>query len=98
MKVTAVSEHRRKTIFDESHIPDDYSPIDDPEDDHGKGHYGYIALCMAYGEAIRVANKASEYKKQADGGESENEGPPPEQLTRKTIHQRVRARPIPRKP
>ena len=82
----AVSEHRRKTIFDESHIPDrDYSPIDNPEDDpYGKGHYGYNALCMAYGDnqAIRVANKAvAEYKKrkaELSGGESENEGPPPD--------------------
>ena len=88
MKVArkAVSEHRRKTIFDESHIPDrDYSPIDNPEDDpYGKGHYGYNALCMAYGDnqAIRVANKAvAEYKKrkaELSGGESENEGPPPD--------------------
>ena len=81
-----VSEHRRNTIFDKSHVPDrDYSQIDNPEDDpYGKGHYGYNALCMAYGDnqAIRVANKAvAEYKKrnaELSGGESENEGPPPD--------------------
>ena len=76
----AVSEHRRKTIFDESHIPDrDYSPIDNPEDDpYGKGHYGYNALCMAYGDnqAIRVANKAvAEYKKRKAASRSLVPGP-----------------------
>ena len=81
-----VSEHRRNTIFDKSHVPDrDYTPIDNPEDEpYGKGCYGYNALCMTYGDnqAIRVANKAvAEYKKrnaELSGGESENEGPPPD--------------------
>ena len=81
-----VSEHRRKTIFDKSHVPDrDYSQIDNPEDDpYGKGCYGYNALCMVFGDnqAIRAANKAvAEFKKrkaELSGGESENEGPPPD--------------------
>ena len=79
-----VSEHRRKTIFDKSHVPDrDYSPIDDPEDDpYGKGCYGYNALCMVFGDnqAIRAANQAvAEYKKRkAERPEEETarEGPP----------------------
>ena len=58
----AVSEHRGKTIGDEDHIPDrDYTPIENPEDDpYGKGHYGYKALCVKFGDnqAIRAANKA----------------------------------------
>ena len=47
-----VSEHRRNTIFDKSHVPDrDYTPIDNPEDDpYGKGCYGYNALCMVFGD------------------------------------------------
>ena len=79
----AVAEHRRKTMFDESHIPDrDYTPIDNPEDDpYGKGHYGYNAIRFVFGDnqAIRAANKAvEEYKKRKaehSGGESENERP-----------------------
>ena len=58
----AVSEHRRKTFGDEDHISDrDYTPIENPEDDpYGKGHYGYKALCVKFGDnqAIRVAGKA----------------------------------------
>ena len=58
----AISEHRRKTIGHEDHIPDrDYTPIENPEDDpYGKGHYGYKALCVNFGDnqAIRVVNKA----------------------------------------
>ena len=58
----AVSEHRGKTIGDEDHIPDrDYTPIENPEDDpYGKGHYGYKALCVKFGDnqVIRAANKA----------------------------------------
>ena len=58
----AVSEHRRKTFGDEDHISDrDYTPIENPEDDpYGKGHYGYKALCVKFGDnqAIRAAGKA----------------------------------------
>ena len=58
----AVSDHRRKTFGDEDHIPDrDHTPIENPEDDpYGKGHYGYKALCVKFGDnqAIRAAGKA----------------------------------------
>ena len=82
----AVVDHRRKTVLDDTHIPDrDFTPIDNPGDDpYGKGCYGYNTLRLEFGDnqAIRVANKAvAEYKKrnaELSGGESENEGPPPD--------------------
>ena len=58
----AVSDHRRESFGDEDHIPDrDHTPIENPEDDpYGKGHYGYKALCVKFGDnqAIRAAGKA----------------------------------------
>ena len=80
----AVVDHRRKTVLDDTHIPDrDFTPIDNPGDDpYGKGCYGYNTLRLEFGDnqAIRVANKAvEEFKKRKaehSEGESENEGPP----------------------
>ena len=80
----AVVDHRRKTVLDDTHIPDrDFTPIDNPGDDpYGKGCYGYNTLRLEFGDnqAIRVANKAvEEYKKRKaehPEGEAENEGPP----------------------
>ena len=60
----AVVDHRKKIVFDPTHVPDhDFTPIDNPEDDpYGKGSYGYEVLCRQFGDnqAIRVANKAAE--------------------------------------
>ena len=80
----AAVDHRRKTVLDDTHIPDrDFTPIDNPGDDpYGKGCYGYNTLRIEFGDnqAIRVANKAvEEFKKRKaehSEGESENEGPP----------------------
>ena len=80
----AAVDHRRKTVLDDTHIPDrDFTPIDNPGDDpYGKGCYGYNTLRLEFGDnqAIRVANKAvEEFKKRKaehSEGESENEGPP----------------------
>ena len=80
----AVVDHRRKTVLDDTHIPDrDFTPIDNPGDDpYGKGCYGYNTLRIEFGDnqAIRVANKAvEEFKKRKaehSERESENEGPP----------------------
>ena len=80
----AVVDHRRKTVLDDTHIPDrDFTPIDNPGDDpYGKSCYGYNTLRLEFGDnqAIRVANKAvEEFKKRKakhSEGESENEGPP----------------------
>ena len=82
----AVVDHRRKTVLDDTHIPDrDFTPIDNPGDDpYGKSCYGYNTLRLEFGDnqAIRVANKAvEEFKKRKakhSEGESENEGPPPD--------------------
>ena len=87
----AVVDHRRKTVLDDTHIPDrDFTPIDNPGDDpYGKGCYGYNTLRLEFGDnqAIRVANKAvEEFKKRKaehSEGESENEGPP----RRSSVHQ-----------
>ena len=67
--LSAVREHRRKTVLADAHIPDrDYTPIENPEDDpYGKGCYGYDTLRLSFNDnqAIRVANKAvEEFKKQ----------------------------------
>ena len=67
--LSAVRQHRRKTVLADAHIPDrDYTPIENPEDDpYGKGCFGYDTLRLSFNDnqAIRVANKAvAEFKKQ----------------------------------
>ena len=82
--LSAVRDHRRRTVSADAHIPDrDYSPIENPEDDpYGKGCYGYDTLRLSFNDnqAIRAANKAvEEFKKQkAERPEEETarEGPP----------------------
>ena len=66
--LSAVREHRRRTVLADAHIPDrDYTPIENPEDDpYGKGCFGYDTLRLSFNDnqTIRVANKAVEkYKK-----------------------------------
>ena len=41
--LSAVRDHRRRTVLADAHIPDrDYTPIENPEDDpYGKGCFGY---------------------------------------------------------
>ena len=68
--LSAVREHRRRTVLADAHIPDrDYTPIENPEDDpYGKGCYGYDTLRLSFNDnqAIRAANKAvAEYKQKA---------------------------------
>ena len=67
--LSAVRDHRRRTVLADAHIPDrDYTPIENPEDDpYGKGCFGYDTLRLSFNDnqAIRAANKAvAEYKKQ----------------------------------
>ena len=78
--LSAVREHRRRTVLADAHIPDrDYTPIENPEDDpYGKGCYGYDTLRLSFNDnqAIRAANKAvAEYKKQK-AERSEEDDPP----------------------
>ena len=82
--LSAVRDHRRRTVSADAHIPDlDYTPIENPEDDpYGKGCHGYDTLRLSFNDnqAIRAANKAvAEFKKQkAERPEEETarEGPP----------------------
>ena len=80
--LSAVREHRRRTVLADAHIPDlDYTPIENPEDDpYGKGCYGYDTLRLSFNDnqAIRVANKAvAEYKKQKAQHPPVGADPPP---------------------
>ena len=82
--LSAVREHRRRTVSADAHIPDlDYTPIENPEDDpYGKGCFGYDTLRLSFNDnqAIRAANKAvEEYKKrktERPEEETAREGPP----------------------
>ena len=68
--LSAVRDHRRRTVLADAHIPDlDYTPIENPEDDpYGKGCFGYDTFRLLFNDnqAIRAANKAvAEYKQKA---------------------------------
>lgn len=67
----AVGPYRIRASIQKLKRDRDFTPIQNPEDDpYGKGHYGYKALCVKYGDndEIRIASRAvAEYYRREFG-------------------------------